>query len=98
MRELRSARHDVSDRVHVRLARALIFVNLDEAAIELDARAFQADVFRIRLAPHGNQQRLDFVIFLLLVGKRDAEFHAAVCFLNVLHARAGFDADAALLK
>ncbi len=72
VRQLRRARDDVADRVDARLAGALVLVHFDEAAVELDARAFQADVFGVRLAADGHQQRLGFDSFLLCRSARVA--------------------------
>ncbi len=44
VRELRRSRDDIADRVNVRLAGQLIRADFDESAIELDARAFEAEI------------------------------------------------------
>ena len=64
--------HDIADRVNARLAGALIAVDFHEPAVELDARAFEADVVRDRLPAHRDQQRLDFEVLLLAVRKSRA--------------------------
>ena len=60
VRQLRRAGHDVADGVDARLGGLLALVHLDEAPVQFDARGFQADVLRVRLAAHGDQQLLGF--------------------------------------
>ena len=73
VRQQRRSGDDVADGVDARLAGALIFVHLDESAVELDARAFEADIFGVRLAAHGDQQRFDVEVFLLAVREGGGE-------------------------
>ena len=67
VRQLRRSRHHVADGVDARLGGLLLFVHLDEAAVQLHLGVFQADVFGVRLAAHGHQQLFGFERFLLAV-------------------------------
>ena len=67
VRQLRRAGHHIADRVDARLAGLLVLVHLDEAAVEFDLGVLEPDVFGVRLAADGDQQRLGFHLFLLAV-------------------------------
>ena len=89
VRQLRRSRHHIADRIDARLAGALIFVHLDEAAIQLDLRVSKPDVIRDRLAAHRDQQRFRFDVLALAVGERDAHAHAVLGLRDVFRLRAG---------
>src|ERR1035438_2258870 len=76
----------------------LPLVDLDEAAVELDARVLQADVFGVGLAADGYQQLLCFEGFLLAVLGGEREPHAGAGLFDIFRARAGFDANALLAE
>src|SRR5260370_21898115 len=56
MRELRRSSHDVADGVDAGFAGLLIFVDFDEAAVELDLSALESDVLGEGFAAYGDEQ------------------------------------------
>ena len=68
--QLRRASDDIADGVDTGLAGLLELVHFDEAAVELDLRVLEADVFRVRLAADGDQQLLGFDGLALAVRQR----------------------------
>ena len=75
VRQLRRSEHDVADGVDAGLGGLHPAVGLDEAAIGLDLRFFQADVFGARLAADGDQDFLGFD-FLRLAIHAEGHGHA----------------------
>ena len=98
MRELRRSGDDIADGVDAGFAGALEGVDLDEAAIELHAGAFESNIFGVGLAAHGDEQRVGLHGFAFAVRKGSGETHASGGSLNAFHFGSGFDADAAFLE
>ena len=100
VRQLRSAGDDIADGVDAGLAGALHLVDFDEAAVELDAGAFETDVVGLGPAADGDQQAIRLDGFDLAVFKRHVEAHAGIGFLHAgrIDFRSGFDADAGFLE
>src|SRR5271165_4608235 len=67
VRELRRAEHDVADGVDAGLGGLHPGIGLDEFAVGLDLRAFEADVLSARLAAYGDQDFLGFELLLLAI-------------------------------
>src|SRR5579863_9373303 len=100
VRQLRRPGDDIADGVHAGLAGALHLVHFDEAAVQLDAGSFEADVLGIGLAPDGDEKRFGFDRFALAVIQRGVEADARIGSLDAgdIHSRAGLDANSGLLE
>src|SRR6476469_9103017 len=90
----RGAVHEVADRPHALEARALLAVDVDEAArVELDAGLLEPEALDVGPAAGGDDQPVGLAL-LVAVGER----HRAVARLHVLDERLGVDLDALLLE
>ena len=96
--ELRQAGDDVADGVDAGLGGLLGFVDLDEAAIELDFRLLDADAFGARCAADGDEDFLSFFLDGLAGGGGPGDFDAGGRLLDLLDFAAGVDVDAALFE
>src|ERR1039457_2385480 len=96
--KLRRAGHYVADGVDAGLAGLLVLVDLDETAVEIDLRAFEADVFGVGLAANRDEQGLGFELLLLAVGESGGELDTVIGLANVVNLGPGLAADAGLLE
>src|ERR1039458_3388074 len=96
--ELRRAGDDIANGIEAGLGGLLVRIHLDEAAVQLRARVFQADAIGIGFASDGYEQLFGLQHFLLAVLGGEGEFDAAAGALDILGARAGFDANLLLLE
>src|SRR5579871_675339 len=100
VRQLWRARDNVADGINAGFAGALELIHLNEAAVQFDACAFEADIFRIRLASDGYQETFRFHRLGFSVGESHVEAHALIGlhYAGRIQARACFHANAAFLK
>ena len=92
---MRRAEHDVADGVNAGLGGLHPGIGLDEFALGLDFRAFQADVLCARLAADRDQDFFGFDLLLLAI-HRDRDRDSRFRLFDFVDFRAGMEVDAAL--